>query len=148
MTLAVDVRHERIADAQKTLGMKEGFDVGLEMSGSPDAFREMLANMCHGGRIAMLGIPSKEMAINWNTVVFNMLNIQGIYGRRPELPSTAGFEGAGIVEEAGPGLLGRMRVGRRVAVLHGPALRVPDHAIGRDQSGFDDLSHNCLHGCF
>jgi threonine 3-dehydrogenase len=80
-TLAIDVRHERIADAQKKLGMKEGFDVGLEMSGSPDAFREMLSNMCHGGRIAMLGIPSKEMAIDWNTVVFNMLNIQGIYGR-------------------------------------------------------------------
>lgn len=80
-TLAIDVRHERIADAQKELGMKEGFDVGLEMSGSPEAFREMLSNMCHGGRIAMLGIPAKEMAIDWNTVVFNMLNIQGIYGR-------------------------------------------------------------------
>jgi threonine 3-dehydrogenase len=80
-TLAIDVRQERIADAQKKLGMKEGFDVGLEMSGSPEAFREMLANMCHGGRIAMLGIPSKEMAIDWNTVVFNMLNIHGIYGR-------------------------------------------------------------------
>ncbi|HEY2586727.1 MAG TPA: L-threonine 3-dehydrogenase [Tepidisphaeraceae bacterium] len=80
-TLALDVRTERIADAQKKLGMKEGFDVGLEMSGSPEAFREMLANMCHGGRIAMLGIPSNEMAIDWNTVVFNMLNIQGIYGR-------------------------------------------------------------------
>ena len=80
-TLAIDVRHERIADAQKKLGMKEGFDVGLEMSGNPEAFREMLANTCHGGRIAMLGIPSKEMAIDWNVVVFNMLNIQGIYGR-------------------------------------------------------------------
>ena len=80
-TLAIDVRTQSIEDAQKQLGMKEGFDVGLEMSGSPDAFRAMLANMCHGGRIAMLGIPSKEMAIDWNTVVFNMLNIQGIYGR-------------------------------------------------------------------
>ena len=80
-TLAVDVRRERIADAQSKLGMKEGFDVGLEMSGSPDAFREMLSNMCHGGKIAMLGIPSKEMAIDWNTVVFNMLTIRGIYGR-------------------------------------------------------------------
>src|SRR2546421_9123810 len=66
-TLAVDVRTERVADAQKKLGMKEGFDVGLEMSGSPEAFREMLANMAHGGKIAMLGIPSKEMAIDWNT---------------------------------------------------------------------------------
>ena len=80
-TLALDVRTERIAEAQKKLGMKEGFDVGLEMSGSPEAFREMLANLCHGGKIAMLGIPSKEMAIDWNTVVFNMLTIHGIYGR-------------------------------------------------------------------
>ena len=80
-TLAIDVRDTRIAEAQNKLGMKEGFDVGLEMSGSPDAFREMLANMAHGGKIAMLGIPSKEVAIDWNTVVFNMLTIQGIYGR-------------------------------------------------------------------
>jgi threonine 3-dehydrogenase len=80
-TLAIDVRNERIADAQKKLGMKEGFDVGLEMSGNAAAFREMLANICHGGKIAMLGIPEKEMAIDWNTVVFNMLTIKGIYGR-------------------------------------------------------------------
>jgi threonine 3-dehydrogenase len=80
-TLAIDVRSQTLADAQKKLGMKEGFDVGLEMSGNPSAFRDMLANMAHGGRIAMLGIPSGDMAIDWNTVVFNMLNIQGIYGR-------------------------------------------------------------------
>src|SRR5260221_10130413 len=80
-TLAVDVRTESIAEAQKKLGMHEGFDVGLEMSGNPHAFRDMLANMCHGGKIAMLGIPEKEMAIDWNTVVFNMLTIKGIYGR-------------------------------------------------------------------
>ena len=80
-TLAVDARTQRIADAQRELGMAEGFDVGLEMSGSPEAFREMLANMCHGGRIAMLGIPEREMSIDWNTVVFNMLTIKGIYGR-------------------------------------------------------------------
>jgi threonine 3-dehydrogenase len=61
--------------------MKEGFDIGLEMSGNASAFKEMLANMCHGGRIAMLGIPSGEMAIDWNTVIFNMLTIKGIYGR-------------------------------------------------------------------
>jgi threonine 3-dehydrogenase len=79
--LVLDARSQRLADAQKELGMVEGFDVGLEMSGSPDAFREMLANMCHGGKIAMLGIPSAEMAIDWNTVVFNMLTIKGIYGR-------------------------------------------------------------------
>jgi threonine 3-dehydrogenase len=80
-TLALDVRTQRIADAQKKLGMKEGFDVGLEMSGSPEAFREMLANMCHGGKIAMLGIPQNEVAIDWSTVVLNMLTIKGIYGR-------------------------------------------------------------------
>ena len=80
-TLALDVRNRSIADAQKELGMKEGFDVGLEMSGSPDAFREMLANMCHGGKIAMLGIPQNEVAIDWSTVVLNMLTIKGIYGR-------------------------------------------------------------------
>jgi threonine 3-dehydrogenase len=80
-TLTLDVRQESIAEAQKKLGMLEGFDVGLEMSGNPDAFRDMLANMCHGGMIAMLGIPEREMAIDWNTVVFNMLTIKGIYGR-------------------------------------------------------------------
>jgi threonine 3-dehydrogenase len=80
-TLTLDARQQRIAEAQQQLGMAEGFDVGLEMSGNPAAFREMLANMCHGGRIAMLGIPSAEMAIDWNTVVFNMLTVKGIYGR-------------------------------------------------------------------
>lgn len=81
VTLAIDVRSESIADAQRRLGMKEGFDVGLEMSGNAQAFRDMLANMCHGGKIAMLGIPTAEMAIDWTTVVFNMLTIRGIYGR-------------------------------------------------------------------
>ena len=80
-TLAVDVRTQSVADAQKQLGMKEGFDVGLEMSGNSAAFRELLANMSHGGKIAMLGIPEKEMAIDWNLVIFNMLTIKGIYGR-------------------------------------------------------------------
>ena len=80
-TLVLDVSKESIADAQKKLGMKEGFDVGLEMSGNPDAFRDMLANMCHGGKIAMLGLPARKMAVDWNTVVFNMLTIKGIYGR-------------------------------------------------------------------
>ena len=81
VTLALDVRASSVADAQRKLGMREGFDVGLEMSGSAAAFRDMLANMCHGGKIAMLGIPENEMAIDWNTVVFNMLTIKGIYGR-------------------------------------------------------------------
>jgi threonine 3-dehydrogenase len=77
----VDTRTTRLAEVQKQLGMREGFDVGLEMSGSPVAFREMLENMCHGGKIAMLGIPSAEIAINWRHVIFNMLTIKGIYGR-------------------------------------------------------------------
>jgi threonine 3-dehydrogenase len=81
VTRAVNVREQSIADVQKELGMKEGFDIGLEMSGNPSAFRGMLASMCHGGRIAMLGIPSEEIAIDWNTVIFNMLTIKGIYGR-------------------------------------------------------------------
>jgi len=80
-TLALDARTERVADAQKTLHMKEGFDVGLEMSGNPEAFRGMLANMCHGGRIAMLGIQPPGTAIDWDTVIFSGLFIKGIYGR-------------------------------------------------------------------
>lgn len=80
-TRTVDARTQQIADVQRDLGMKEGFDVGLEMSGSPDAFRDMLSNMCHGGKIAMLGIPPEQMAIDWTSVVFNMLTIKGIYGR-------------------------------------------------------------------
>lgn len=80
-TLTVDVRTETLADAQKQLKMKEGFDVGLEMSGNASAFRDMLANMCHGGKIAMLGIPDQEIAIDWNLIIFNMLTIKGIYGR-------------------------------------------------------------------
>ena len=61
--------------------MQEGFDVGLEMSGNGDAFKDMIDNMCHGGNISMLGIPNDDLAIDWNTVVFNMLTIKGIYGR-------------------------------------------------------------------
>lgn len=81
-TRTVDARHENLHAVQKELGMEEGFDVGLEMSGNPQAFRDMLDNMCHGGKIALLGIPSEEIAIDWNKVVFNMLTIRGIYGRR------------------------------------------------------------------
>ena len=80
-TLAVDIRERTLGEVQKELGMVEGFDVGLEMSGNEAAFRDMLDNMCHGGKIAMLGIPEKEMAIDWKTVVFNMLTVKGIYGR-------------------------------------------------------------------
>jgi threonine 3-dehydrogenase len=80
-TIAVDPREKSLATVQKELDMREGFDVGLEMSGSPAALRSMLENMCHGGKIAMLGIPSEPIAIDWNLVVFNMLTIKGIYGR-------------------------------------------------------------------
>jgi threonine 3-dehydrogenase len=79
-TLTLDVRSQRIEDAIEQLDMKEGFDVGLEMSGSPDAFRGMLANLCHGGKIAMLGI-MPPTAIDWDHIVFNGLTIKGIYGR-------------------------------------------------------------------
>ncbi len=79
-TLTIDVRTENIADAQSRLDMKEGFDVCLEMSGSPEAFKQILANTCHGGKIALLGImPPTE--IEWDYVVFNGLTIKGIYGR-------------------------------------------------------------------
>ena len=81
VTRAVNPREENLKDVQKELGMLEGFDVGMEMSGNAQAFRDMLGNMAHGGRIAMLGIPDKEMAIDWNTVIFHMLTIKGIYGR-------------------------------------------------------------------
>jgi threonine 3-dehydrogenase len=80
-TLAVDPRQDPLTEVQKKLGMQEGFDVGLEMSGNPAAFRSMISNMSHGGKISMLGIPAEEMAINWREVIFNMLTIKGIYGR-------------------------------------------------------------------
>src|SRR3954465_11655168 len=81
VTEAVNISKRSLREVQEKLGMAEGFDVGLEMSGSPAAFRDMIDNMCHGGKIAMLGIPSGEMPIDWNKVVFNMLTIKGIYGR-------------------------------------------------------------------
>jgi threonine 3-dehydrogenase len=79
--LALNVRHASIADAQAMLGMAEGFDVGMEMSGQPSAMREMIANMAHGGRIAMLGLPAAEFPVDFGTVVLKMLHIKGIYGR-------------------------------------------------------------------
>ncbi len=80
-TLAIDPREQPLAQVQRQLGMKEGFDIGLEMSGSPAALQDMLDNLCHGGRIALLGIPSKPAAIDWRKVIFNMITIKGIYGR-------------------------------------------------------------------
>jgi threonine 3-dehydrogenase len=81
VTRAVNPMEQSLAEVQKELKMTEGFDVGLEMSGNAAAFQDMLANMAHGGKIAMLGIPAKPIAIDWNTVIFNMLTIKGIYGR-------------------------------------------------------------------
>ncbi len=81
VTLAVDPINTTLADVQTQMHMTEGFDVGLEMSGNPAAFRDMLKNMSHGGKIAMLGIPSQEIAIDWNQVIFNQLTLRGIYGR-------------------------------------------------------------------
>jgi threonine 3-dehydrogenase len=78
---AIDVRKKSLTEVQKELGMEEGFDVGLEMSGSPQAFQDMIANMSHGGKIALLGIPSGQMGIDWNQVIFSMLTIKGVYGR-------------------------------------------------------------------
>ena len=81
VTCAVNPTEKSLADVQRELHMTEGFDVGLEMSGNPNAFGDMLSNMTHGAKIAMLGIPSQPIAIDWNQVVFNGLTIKGIYGR-------------------------------------------------------------------
>ena len=80
-TLAIDPRERDLADVQRELGMTEGFDIGLEMSGNPDALRSMIANMAHGGGIAVLGIPAAEIALDLNPIIFNMLTVKGIYGR-------------------------------------------------------------------
>src|ERR1700720_5036738 len=79
--LALNVRTQKLTDAMKQLGMKEGFDVALEMSGNPKAFDDILPNMFHGGKLALLGIMPGNAAIDWNTVVFDQLTIKGIYGR-------------------------------------------------------------------
>jgi threonine 3-dehydrogenase len=79
--LALNVASATIADAQAELGMSEGFDVGMEMSGKPVAMQDMIANMAHGGRIAMLGLPAEEFQVDWSSVVLKMLQIKGIYGR-------------------------------------------------------------------
>jgi len=80
-TRVVDVTQEKLSDVQEEIGMREGFDIGLEMSGNPQALNDMIDNMSHGGRIALLGIMPSAAAVDWNKVVFNMLTIKGIYGR-------------------------------------------------------------------
>ena len=80
-TVALNVREGTLGEVQAQLGMQEGFDVGLEMSGNPSALQGMIGAMCHGGKIAILGIPSGRIDVDWNTIVFNMLTLKGIYGR-------------------------------------------------------------------
>jgi threonine 3-dehydrogenase len=81
VTRAVNIDRDSVGDAQRGLNMHEGFDVGLEMSGSSAALRDMIAQMTHGGRIAVLGIPSAEISVDFAAVVLKMLTIKGIYGR-------------------------------------------------------------------
>ena len=81
VSLALNVAETTIADGQRELGLREGFDIGLEMSGRPEAMRDMIANMTHGGRIAMLGLPAQEFAVDWSRIVTSMITIKGIYGR-------------------------------------------------------------------
>ena len=81
VSLALNVAEGTIAEGQRTLGLKEGFDVGLEMSGNPHAMRDMVANMTNGGKIAMLGLPSEDFSVDWAKIVTSMITIKGIYGR-------------------------------------------------------------------
>jgi threonine 3-dehydrogenase len=80
-TTAVDPRERELSDVQTGLGMTEGFDIGLEMSGNQEALRSMIANMAHGGSIAVLGIPNGEVTLDFNPIIFDMLTIKGVYGR-------------------------------------------------------------------
>ena len=82
VTRAVDVSREKLPDIVNELGMREGFDVGLEMSGSPQALNDMIDVMFHGGKIALLGIQPSDASVNWEKVIFNGLNLRGIYGRQ------------------------------------------------------------------
>ena len=77
----VNITRESLTDVQEELNMSEGFDVALEMSGAPAAFQNILDNLCHGGRIAVLGIPGEDYSIDWEKVIFNMITIRGVYGR-------------------------------------------------------------------
>ncbi|MEZ0093250.1 L-threonine 3-dehydrogenase [Streptacidiphilus sp. EB129] len=81
VSLALDVRTSTIEDGQRQLGLREGFDVGMEMSGRPEALREMIANMTHGGKIAMLGLPADEFPVDFARIVTSMITLKGIYGR-------------------------------------------------------------------
>ncbi|MCP4044972.1 MAG: zinc-binding dehydrogenase, partial [Gammaproteobacteria bacterium] len=80
-TRAVNITGESLADVQRDLDMGEGFDVALEMSGAPSAFQDILNNLCHGGKVAVLGIPDKDYSIDWEKIIFNMITVRGVYGR-------------------------------------------------------------------
>ena len=80
-TRTVNVGREKLSDVQRELGMSEGFDVGLEMSGAEAGFASLIDNMAHGGKVAILGLPSGGMSIDWHKVIFNMLTLKGVYGR-------------------------------------------------------------------
>ena len=82
VTLAANVNETTLTEVMAKLGMREGFDIGLEMSGKPAALREMLSSMTHGGKIAMLGLPTSDFGIDWAHLVTNMITIKGIYGRQ------------------------------------------------------------------
>ncbi len=79
--LVVNVARTRIREAQRALGMREGFDIGLEMSGAPSALEEMLANLNHGAKVALLGLPKQAYAVDWGRVITHMITLKGIYGR-------------------------------------------------------------------
>lgn len=81
VSLALNVADTTIAEGQRALGLREGFDIGLEMSGRPEAMRDMIANMTHGGRIAVLGLPAEQFPVDWARIVTSMITIKGIYGR-------------------------------------------------------------------
>ena len=134
MSKAVLVGRDRLADAQRELDMHEGFDVGLEMSGSPAALREMITQMTHGGRIAVLGLPSEEVSIDMATVVLNMLTVKGVYGR--EMFETwyamsvlleSGLDISGVITDRFPHT--RVRGGLRRRPVG--ARRQGDHDLGR-----------------
>jgi threonine 3-dehydrogenase len=82
VTLATNAADFNLGDVMAELGMREGFDIGLEMSGKPAALRGMVAAMTHGGKIAMLGLPTEDFGIDWSHLVTNMITIKGIYGRQ------------------------------------------------------------------
>jgi threonine 3-dehydrogenase len=80
-TRTVNVARENLASVKAELGMAEGFDVGLEMSGNPQAMNDQISHLCHGGKLAILGIPGENTAVDWSKIIFNMLTLKGIYGR-------------------------------------------------------------------